>query len=404
MSREPADTAPPPAGDEPEAAGELPALGIEASPEAPVERPVASAERGNLLRRVFLWPLRRFFDPRLTALSDHVSATARDTRNHLALVARDYHELGVREQGELRDELRTLLLEIHRYVAAHMDASVEASTFVGQALEELSAQGETVRAEIAKMAEGIDGTGSRFELLQRTGLEGLDAATASFLNYANSHGGFASERNLWFNWPISLLHEEADVRVGNVNERIVETAYAFRALAGVEPGSAILDVGATESPLALSLASLGFRVTALDPRPYPLHHPHLEVVVGGVEELEATAPRFAAVLCISTLEHIGSGEYGQASDEDADAQATRKIHALTEPDGLLVLTVPFGPAARTDEGGRVYDREQLERLLTGWQIADFSVVRRVDETTWLPAAEDASGDESVALVTARRSQ
>jgi SAM-dependent methyltransferase len=341
-------------------------------------------------RKIPFWPLRRFFDPRLATLADHVSATASDTRNHLALVARDYHELGVREQNELR----ALLEEIRRYVAAHTDASIEASTFVGEALRDLEARMVALGGE-------VEGTSDYFERLRSTGLAGLDASAAAFLNHATSHVGFASERNLWFNWPISLRYDEADVRVGNVNERIVETAYAFCALAAVEPPAPILDVGATESSLALSLASLGFNVTALDPRPYPLDHPNLEVVVGAVEELNADEPRFAAALCISTLEHIGTGEYGQTANDGADEAAIRRIHALTQPGGVLVLTTPFGHARKGEE--RVYDHPQLERLLRDWRVDDFTVTRRVDDTTWVPASPEDPGEEAVALITARRS-
>jgi 2-polyprenyl-3-methyl-5-hydroxy-6-metoxy-1,4-benzoquinol methylase len=366
-----------------------PAIGVEPTPpqgETPPER------RGPLggLRRVLFRPLRRFFDPRFAGVADHVSVAASETRNHLALVARDYHELGTRQQNELRQ----LIEEIRRDVAAHTDASVEASTFVGEALRDLDAR-------IWDLGTKIDGSRDYFESLRSQGLQGLDLEAAAFLNHANSHVGFASERNLWWNWPISLRYEEGDMHVANVNERIAETAYAFRALAEVTPGAPILDVGATESPVALSLASLGFKVTAVDPRPYPLEHPNLEVVIGAVEELNADEPRFVAVLCISTLEHIGTGEYEQAENERGDEAAIRRIHALTQPGGLLVLTTPFERARKSEE--RVYDRPQLERLLRDWRIDDFTVARRIDDTTWVPTPPEDPGEEAVALVTARRS-
>lgn len=353
------------------------------------------------LRRGLLWPLRRFFDPRLDALaahiSTHVSAAAADTRNHLQLVARDYHELGRQEQ----DELRRQLAELQRYVETDMDASVEASTLVGEALRDLDARAELIQEAMTDLTQAQEGRGPYFEGLRRAGLEGLDANAAAFLNHANSHVGFAAEGNLWFNWPIALHYEQGSVRVENVNERIVETAYALQALTAIEPGAAVLDVGATESLTALSLASLGFRVTALDPRPYPLSHPNLEVAVGTLEELQASEGSFAAVLCVSTLEHIGSGEYGQHADDEADAAALRRLHDVTEPGGVLVVTTPFGEASRGD-GARVYDRPQLERLLHDWRIEDFRIAERVDATTWLPAAPGVEGAESVALITARK--
>ena len=76
--------------------------------------------------------------------------------------------------------------------------------------------------------------------------------------------------------------------VSTVHERIVEVPYAFRALSGLAPGSRVLDVGSAESTVALSLAALGYRVTALDLRPYPFEHPLLEVVAAPLEEVGAS--------------------------------------------------------------------------------------------------------------------
>jgi 2-polyprenyl-3-methyl-5-hydroxy-6-metoxy-1,4-benzoquinol methylase len=198
---------------------------------------------------------------------------------------------------------------------------------------------------------------------------------------------------------VSITYEPGDLTLGNVNERVAEVTYAFRALSGVDRGAKILDVGASESTVALSLASLGYDVTAIDPRPYPVEHPRLHVVVGRVEEWDP-GETFAAVLCISTLEHIGSGEYGQAAVADADAAALRRLRTLTEPNGLLVLTTPYGNSEH-DEGARLYDKARLEKLLADWSIEDFTVVGREDAVRWSPTNETPVG-EAVALVTARR--
>ncbi len=73
----------------------------------------------------------------------------------------------------------------------------------------------------------------------------------------------------------------------------------------------MLDVGAAESILALSLAGLGFAVVALDPRGYPLPHPKLRTETTALEDWE-TDERFDAILCVSTIEHLGAGEYGES--------------------------------------------------------------------------------------------
>ena len=90
----------------------------------------------------------------------------------------------------------------------------------------------------------------------------LDEMMARILNYAASHEGFAAQANLWFNPPILVAYEPQKVAVRWVNERIVEIPYIFRALSRVAPDARVLDVGATESTVCLSLATLGYDVTA----------------------------------------------------------------------------------------------------------------------------------------------
>jgi 2-polyprenyl-3-methyl-5-hydroxy-6-metoxy-1,4-benzoquinol methylase len=343
--------------------------------------------------RALLWPVRRILDPRFAGLAGQIESESHVTREHLGALSRDYHQELLQGQEALRERVVNDLHELRNLAAAEMDTAAEASTLVAEALADVAAQLEAVRIE-ARLPSG-----SYFEHIVERGVDSLDASAAEFLNAANSHEGFAAERDLWFNWPVTLAYEDGDVRLGNVNERIVELPYAFRALSELEPGARILDVGAAESTVAFSLASLGYAVTALDPRPYPLEHPNLTVAVGAIEDLTAEEP-FDAVVCISTLEHIGTGEYGQASEQNGDAAALERFRALIRDGGVLVLTTPYDEAADGGVGARVYDRARLDELLAEWNVEDLTVVSRRDATTWSPG--DATGGEAVALVTARK--
>jgi SAM-dependent methyltransferase len=367
---------------------------LSAVPPNPSDRPEQQAG-GGVLRRIakaLLWPVRRVLDPRFGGMAAQIEAESRVTREHLGALGHDHLTAVLRAQEELKQHLLAQLDDLQKLAVAEMEAAAEASTLVGEAIAGFSADLAAV-SEDAEMASG-----RYFEQLIGEGVEALDARAAAFLNHADSHDGFAAQRNLWFNWPLTIAYEEGDVHLGGVNERIVEIAYALRAVSQLEPGSRILDVGATENTLALSLASLGFSVTALDPRRYPLEHPNLAVAVGTVESWSSNEP-FDAALCISTLEHIGSGEYGQAEDPDADAKALAQLHALLREGGLLVLTTPYGKAT-AGEGARAYDRRRLDELLGDWNVEDFTVIERRDATTWAPS--DKPRGEAVALVTARR--
>jgi len=341
------------------------------------ETPVEAARSGrggglDSIARAILWPMRRFFDPRFGGVSEHVSAEAHATREHIAALTADQHNVQLREQARQLEDLR-------RFVVVGRDANIDAATFVGEALRDLEERIAELQEASAAFPAG-------------DAVTDLDADAARFLNHAAGHTGFAAQRGLWFNPPVSLSYGPQDVHVGSVNERVVEVPYVLRALGGIGPGARILDVGAAENTLALSLASLGFEVVALDPRGYPLTHPNLRVEPRAIEAWQ-TDETFDAVLCVSTIEHLGAGEYGEPPADGADEWALARMHDLTKPGGTLVLTAPLG------EGG--YERARLEELLGSWDVTDFTVVEQTADTTWVPG-ETGSAPASVALVTATR--
>ncbi len=283
--------------------------------------------------------------------------------------------------------------DVKRVVIADMDATNEASVLTGRTLD-------SVLAHVEKIHRRLD-----FDPAASHSLAELDEMMVPILNYAASHEGFAAQANLWFNPPILVAYEPYGVAVRWVNERIVEIPYVFRALSRVPPDAKVLDVGATESTVCLSLATLGYDVTAIDPRPNPLSHERLQTVVGEIEEWEPEAA-FDAVVCLSTIEHLGTGEYGvHTADQRADLKAMQRMHELTKPGGVLVLTTSVGPASIT-ESHRTYDQQGLDELLADWKVEDVTLVQRRDATSWVTIderiADLAPDQETVAMVTATK--
>lgn len=338
--------------------------------------------------RTLLWPLRRFFDPRFAGLAERLDV------KHGDLVARfdPRFDAALAELAAVRRESQQHRAESQQ----HHAESAERYT------ESVKRHAESI--QLARALADLIREADRFREAMRTGsVDDIDDEVARLLNYAASHRGFAAQRGLWFNPPLSLRYSKGDVVLEETHERIVEVGYAFGALAPLEAGATILDIGAAESALSFSLASLGYAVTALDVRPYPLAHPSLESVETSILEWEHSS-RFDAVVCVSTIEHIGLGAYGDpATGDGSDHAAMRRIYELTEPGGLLVLTAPIGRAG-VDELQRTYDQAGLMALLDGWRVEDLTVVRRQDRKTWILADEDgagARGEAGVALVTAR---
>jgi hypothetical protein len=222
-------------------------------------------------------------------------------------------------------------------------------------------------------------------------LHRLRGGLAHLLNWAAGHTGYVAQAGLWFNPPVVPEHRPHQVVLRHVTERIVEVPYALAATAHLRPGSLVLDLGACESTVAFSLASLGFRAIALDQRPYPLEHPMLTVVTSGVEQWEPEEP-LDAIFCISTIEHLGLPAYGTtATDEELDRKTAWRMRSWLKPGGALILTVPYGEWS-IDSFERTYDRQHLEELLDGWTVVDRRTCARTSRFTWETFPDDAVPD------------
>ena len=219
-------------------------------------------------------------------------------------------------------------------------------------------------------------------------LEKLDGSLARTINIATGHRGFYAQAGLWFNPPVAVALTIGGAVAANVNERIVEIPFAMAALSRLEHGARILDVGSAESTFPLSAASLGYRVTAIDPRALAYSHPNLESHASLLEEWDAPSDPFAAAFLISTIEHVGLGAYGErayGSPEHGvgtDVALLNRVRELLSPEGLMILTAPYGTRALT-ELERIYDEESLsKRLLADWEVLERRIVVRRDALVW----------------------
>lgn len=225
-------------------------------------------------------------------------------------------------------------------------------------------------------------------------LDQLDGAEAAYLNWVAGPDGYAAQAGTWFNPPVPVEHFPGEVKPLLVNERIVEQPWVFAALPP-SPPQRVLDVGGSESTVALSLATLGHGVDVVDPRGYPLAHDNLTAHACRLDELDGE--RWDVAVALSSVEHFGLEHYGQSgSDTREDLAALAQLRALAD---RLVLTVPFGPRFEVAGFERIYDERALAELLDGWDVQQRLVVERVDRLTWRPTEQPAG--RAVAMVIAR---
>src|SRR5437588_877039 len=261
------------------------------------------------------------------------------------------------------------------------------------ALEQTAAALETLESRVQQLerrptmqqlAAALEQTAAALETLQSRvqQLEKKPSLRES-LQIADSHLGPRAHAGLWFNEAIAVAYSESgEATWSHTSERITERAWVLRHLPENHAGLRVLDVGCTESTLALELASNGYNVTGIDVRPTPLYHPKLRFVQADICNSSLPSESFDIVIALSTLEHIGLGGYGDPCGKSLDRVAMDEIFRVMKSGGRLLLTVPFGHRAIL-QIHRIYDANALKELTKNFVAETIEYGVRVDLKTWM---------------------
>ena len=339
------------------------------------------------------------FAAHANALVEHIRKLVEET-NSLALATHHFAGLA----AESPDMSRAVGRDLGNELRAATEAARDMNGLVISRLNELRSELDTARDQLAAGQQELAGLVGR-PALPPIGvrLADINGPTADFLNYVGSHRGPLQDAKLWINHPVVLSWQAGGAAVGAVNERIVEQPFVFAAIGTLPPGSRVIDVGGGESIVAFALASLGYRVSVVEPNGYPFAHPNLTVIADLLENVTADEP-FDGAVVLSAVEHFGIGAYGgpQGGNDD-DRIAMEHLRGLLRPGGLLAFTAPYGPSAVNDLE-RTYDDQTVTALLSGWQIESARVARR-DHTAWVTESDSlvppTPGEIRVVLATAR---
>ncbi len=367
----------------------------------------------RILLEPFTKVLRKFFDPRFFKLESGVTKNYDKLDAIAELVWSDSHVATVRDEA-LRDAITLTNTRVTRMesLLATQQAYLEDTQTKLDRLTRIESYLQDTQTKLDYLTTDIGAIQPVIQNLPRVmnaplQTEEVSSIDADLLNYAESHNGFRSQSGLWFNPPDVVQYEQGSISLSAVTERSVEIPFIISAVTSNKAsGATLLDVGCSESLVPLEFASLGYAVTGVDLRKYPLHHPNLATFATPLEDWK-TEETFDVVVCLSSIEHFGLGTYGEEAVEDRlDHQAMRMLLDRIEPDGLLVMTIPFGETEITPVQ-RMYDRDDLDALLEGWIIDTIDVAIPaehgwviVDEIPDPAPTEDPPVTRQVALITA----
>jgi hypothetical protein len=157
------------------------------------------------------------------------------------------------------------------------------------------------------------------------------------------------------------------------------------------PGKA-LDFGSGSSYMSLLAALRGFEVIALDlePQTFPWRHPGVRFIQGDLLELDLPTNHFDLIINCSTVEHVGLvGRYSVTeSRPDGDLEAMARLRELMKPSAIMLLTVPVGQDAVFAPLCRVYGKERLPRLLSGFVLEREMFWVKDAENRWVQCDEE----------------
>ena len=113
------------------------------------------------------------------------------------------------------------------------------------------------------------------------------------------------------------------------------------------------------------------RCTVFEVRPTSSNDARVEVRVQDLTYSEDVEPEFDLVTCLSTIEHVGLGRYGDPIDPWGDVKMARNLRRLLRPGGIMLLSFPVGRGTVVYNMHRIYSRRRRELL-----FGDLGVIER----------------------------
>jgi SAM-dependent methyltransferase len=146
------------------------------------------------------------------------------------------------------------------------------------------------------------------------------------------------------------------------------------------PNTLGCDIGCVDMTYASIMISYGIeKVIIFEPKLLnDTKQPQIELMTMDITREEYTGPKFDLMCCISTIEHIGLGRYGDPIDPIGDIKMMKAIYNMLKSDGRAILSFPYNKNPESVgiirwNGCRIYNQFRKDLL-----FKDFNVVEETN--------------------------
>lgn len=157
------------------------------------------------------------------------------------------------------------------------------------------------------------------------------------------------------------------------------------------------DIGCATGCFPAMQIAVGVQLcTVFEVRPAEADHPQVNVRVQDLTYADEVEPEFDLVTCLSTIEHVGLGRYGDPIDPWGDIKMAENLRRALRPGGVILISFPVGSGCVVFNQHRIYSRYRRAALFRGLRVLGRAPdrpwlarsQRRLAGTSWLILAAD----------------